>query len=88
MIELKINHKHVQYDSKSNLQRLVLEIVEELVEGGNVGAHLNSKILKPVNRHQVNDNGKSEKNYNSRKLSFVQTSVSQPFLIRSTLHWI
>ena len=51
MIELKINHKIVQYDSKSNLQRLVLEIVEELVEGGNVGAHLNSKILKPVNRH-------------------------------------
>jgi hypothetical protein len=44
-----------QLRETAHLQSLVFQIVEQLVERGYVGAHLNPEELQPVDRHQVDD---------------------------------
>jgi hypothetical protein len=58
-----ITNCELQIASLLYLKCLVLQVVEKLVEGRDVGAHLNPEVLQPVDRHQVNDDRESIQKY-------------------------
>ena len=53
-----------------DLKCLVLQIVEELVEGGDVRKHLDAEVLQPVDGHQIDDDGKTRR---MRPIQFGKT---------------